>query len=77
MPSLPDTLARSGACLSAKDECPNTYPPYEEILALLQAGCIRGFPQKDKGIYLIHRDGLPLLIHCPQKGRKPKGNNKN
>ncbi len=42
----------------------------EEILALLNAGRIHGFPQKDKGIYVIHRSGLACLTHRPKAGRK-------
>jgi len=40
----------------------------EQILTLVYAGRIEGIPQKNKGVYLIHRDGLAHIEDRPKRG---------
>ena len=40
----------------------------EQVLALVYAGRIQGLPQKKKGVYLIHRDGLAHVDDRPKRG---------
>jgi len=40
----------------------------DQALTLLYAGRIQGLPQKNKGVYLIHRDGLACIDDRPKPG---------
>ena len=40
----------------------------EQILTLVYACRIQGIPQKMKGVYLIHRDGLAHIDDRPKRG---------
>lgn len=43
-----------------------------QILMLVEAHRLKGFPPPTKEVYLIHREGLRHLNERPKAGRRPK-----
>jgi hypothetical protein len=43
-----------------------------QIAQLVEAGRIKNYPSKEKGVYLIHRDGLANIARRPKPGPRKK-----
>lgn len=43
-----------------------------QIAQLVGAGRIKNYPSKEKGVYLIHRDGLATIADRPKPGPRKK-----